>query len=188
MMVSNTNKIKRWSIGGFFSIVLLGVLYHYLYEWSHNCDLIAAVTPVNESVWEHLKLGLWAVISFSVVEYFALGKEINNYFFSKAVGVLLISCTILLIFYTYTTFLNRTILWVDISSYIIGVLLCQLFCYKVFQLKHSNTLNIGGFLLLIAFCVLFAVYTFYPPQLEIFKDHNSNTYGIEKKTTDYNKK
>lgn len=177
-MVSDTDKVKRWSIGGFFAIVLLGFLYHYLYEWSHKCVLIAALTPVNESVWEHLKLGLWAVISFSVVEYFALGKEINNYFFSKAVGVLIISFTILLVFYTYTMFLNRTIVLLDISSYIIGVLLCQLFCHKVFQMKQSNTLNISGLILLITFCVIFAIYTFHPPRLEIFKDQNSNTYGI----------
>jgi hypothetical protein len=187
-MSSHAAKLRGWSIGGFFAITLLGILYHYLYEWSDKSALIAPIAPVNESVWEHLKLGLWAVISFSVAEYFVLGKAVNNYFFTKAIGVFIISFTILLIYYTYTMFLDRTILLLDISSYIVGVLLCQLFCYKVFKLKHSSLLNILGFILLISFCVIFAIFTFYPPQLEIFKDHNLNIYGIETTTPDHNKK
>lgn len=187
-MDSDIDKVRRWSIGGFLVIVILGFLYHYLYEWSNKSLLIAAIAPVNESVWEHLKLGLWAVITFSVVEYFVLGKTVNNYFFAKAVGVLIISFTILLIFYTYTIFVDRTILFLDISSYIIGALICQVFCYKMFQLKHSKSLNILGIILLISFCLIFAIFTFYPPHVELFKDQNFNTYGIETKAIEYNKK
>lgn len=46
----------------------LGALCHFTYEWSGNNFIVGLFTPVNESVWEHLKLVwlpmlLWALVS-----------------------------------------------------------------------------------------------------------------------------
>lgn len=186
--MNDTSKVRNWSIAGFFVIVILGSLNHFVYNWTNQSYQIGAFVPVNESVWEHLKLGLWSVITFSIVEYLAFGKTVSNYFFAKAIGIFIISFTILLIYYTYTTFLERNNLILDIASYIIGVLLCQLFCYKIFQSKHSKLINISGVIILIITCALFAFYTYYPPHMEIFKDKRTDTYGIGAKTPDHNKK
>ena len=180
-MSKDVNKLKLWSIVGFFAIIVLGFLSHDLYKWTNKNVLIAMIAPVNESVWEHLKLGLWAVISFSVVEYFVIGKLANNYFFAKGIGALIISFGVLTVYYTYTGLLHRNIFLLDISSYIFGVLLCQLVCYKIFQLKDSGVLNVLGIVILIGLVTLFALCTFYPLEMELFKDHNFDSYGIEEK-------
>lgn len=176
-----TDKLKVSSITGFFAIVLLGVFYHDLYHWTNRSLLIAIMAPVNESVWEHLKLGLWALISFSVVEYFVVGKFVNNYFIAKAVGVLVISFTVLTVYYAYTTLLGRNIIALDITSYVLGVLLCQWVGYNLYLLKNSGFLNGLGLIILTGLVILFALFTFYPPETELFKDRNFNSYGIESK-------
>ena len=42
----------------FVVTVLVGAGLHFLYEWSPNL-LFAVLSPVRESVWEHLKLVFW---------------------------------------------------------------------------------------------------------------------------------
>ncbi len=170
--------IKKWCIRGFYIIVLLGTFFHFFYDWSNHSKLFAAFFPVNESVWEHLKLGHWAVITFSIVEYFTIYKKVNNFFLAKAIGSYIISLTILLIFYSYYTFIGKNIVIVDILSYIIGVAICQFISYKIYQLKNSKNLNYIGITVLIITSVLLIYFTFSPPKLDIFKDKRDNSFGI----------
>ena len=180
-MVIKTNdnkKLRKWSIAGFFFIVILGSLYHSMFDWMSRLPLLGIFFPVNESVWEHLKLGLWGVITFSMVEYAALRKQVSNYFFAKAIGVFIISLLILLIYYMYMAFLNSHSLVLDIGSFVVGVAACQFFCYKVFQSHHIPVLNVSGAIVIIILGVLFAFCTYHPPHHALFKDSKTNTYGI----------
>jgi hypothetical protein len=182
---NDKGKVIGWCITGFFIIVILGSLFHFVYNWTGKAYLIGAFVPVNESVWEHLKMGLWAVITFSIVEYRKLGKMVNNYFFAKAIGVMILSLTILLIYYSYTEIIGRNILALDIASYVIGVLLCQLVCFKLFQSQQSRVLDLTGAILLIMICLVFAIFTYYPPYTGLFRDNRTGTYGIGAGTSDH---
>lgn len=81
--MDESNFIKKWCIRVFYSIVILGTFFHFFYDWSNHTVLLGAIFPVNESVWEHLKLGHWAVIAIAVVEYFSIYKKVNNFFLPK---------------------------------------------------------------------------------------------------------
>ena len=48
--------IYTWEIIGTFFIIIAGSLLHFVYEWTGYSDIMGLFTPVNESVWEHLKL------------------------------------------------------------------------------------------------------------------------------------
>jgi hypothetical protein len=41
-------------------------------------------------------------------------------------------------------------------------------------------MNVLGIIMIVVFCVTFAILTFYPPHAEIFRDHNYDAYGIIK--------
>ena len=169
-----------WSLSGFIIVVMLGFIFHFVYDWTNKSTLIGAFVPVNESVWEHLKLGLWGVITFSFVEYKFLGKTVGNYFLAKGLGILLISLTILLIYYSYSNFTEKSILALDITSYIVGVLFCQIVSYKIYQTPNSKIRNVLALCFILLTCIVFAIFTYYPPQQEIFKDSRNNTHGIYK--------
>ena len=53
--------MKRWFVLSFLLTAALGSAWHFLYDWCPT-PLIGLFAPVNESVWEHLKLLFWPVI------------------------------------------------------------------------------------------------------------------------------
>lgn len=47
--------------------MILGVVLHFTFEWSNNNILVGTFSPVNESIWEHLKLlffPMWILVAF----------------------------------------------------------------------------------------------------------------------------
>jgi hypothetical protein len=137
--------------------------------------------PVNESVWEHLKLGYWSVLLFSMAEYPQIKHSVSNYFLAKTIGVLALEITIIIIFYGYTFIAGKDILWLDILSYILGAIACQYLTYLFLRSKPFSTLtNRLSVVVLIAIGIIFGVATYHSPHIELFKDHNDNTYGIYK--------
>lgn len=175
------NRLNRWRFAGIITIIILGFGLHYLFSWTDGSKIIGLFVPVNESVWEHLKLGYWSVVLFSVIEYVPIKHSVTNYYFAKTIGVLALEVTIIIIFYGYTFIAGKDILLIDIFSYILGVIACQYVTYIFLRLKpFSIFLNRISLVLFISTGVLFGGITYYPPHTALFKDHNTNTYGITK--------
>ncbi|AGB41836.1 hypothetical protein Halha_1925 [Halobacteroides halobius DSM 5150] len=175
------NKIKQiliWEIIGGFWIIIVGSLLHFLYDWSNNLLIIGIFSPVNESVWEHLKLGYWSLFFFSLVEYSFIKKNIHGYFWGEFLGILSLEGFILIIFYTYTALIKKHILWIDITSYLIGSIICQIVSFKIIKKQIPKRINILGLVLFITFGLILILFTFFPPHFSIFMDSNTGTYGI----------
>jgi hypothetical protein len=173
------NTLKHWRLAGIITITILGFVLHYLFSWTDSSKLIGLFTPVNESVWEHLKLGYWSVVLFSFIEYLQIKRTVNNYFFSKTIGVLTLEIAIIIIYYGYTLIAGKNIFWIDIGSYILGAIICQYLSYLFLKQKpYSKFINKISLLVFIGIGVSFAVTTYYTPHVALFKDNNNNTFGI----------
>ena len=169
--------IRQWCIAGFFSIVTVAIFWHYLYNWTGHSTIIGFIAPVNESVWEHLKLGYWGILIFSAVEFTFVRNTIHNLFLAKASGVVVLSLTILAIFYSYTSITGYFILWIDISSFVAGAFLCQWLIFKLYFTRSIGQLTeIAGIVFLLITGLLFAVFTSYPPDMPIFIDNSLNSH------------
>ena len=73
----NLKKIKMISVIGIFALCFL---LHFVYQWTH-AGFIAIIAPVNESIWEHMKLIFTATIIWSIVDYLLINKnniKVNN--------------------------------------------------------------------------------------------------------------
>ena len=46
----------------------LGSLFHFIYEWSNCLSVVGIIGAVNESVWEHLKILLWPMFGWWMLE------------------------------------------------------------------------------------------------------------------------
>jgi len=124
-------------------------------------------------------MGYWSVVLWALPEYSKIKPDINNYFLAKIIGVLALETTIIVIYYGYTYIYGRNIFWIDISSYFIGAVVCQYLSYEVFkQREYALWIKTLSITIFIGIGILFAVATYYPPHLSIFKDNNNNTYGI----------
>jgi len=175
----NSSGILRWEAAGAVFIVAAGSLFHFFYQWFGPSPWLAAVFPVNESVWEHFKLGYWSLVLFSIFQSLIMRWRVVNFWAAKGIGALVLQAAIAFIFYSYTPMTGRPILSVDIGSYVLGVVLCQWLSYMILaKSRPSRSFNdLGAWLLLLQGLAL-VLFTFYPPKLPIFMDGRSGTYGI----------
>jgi hypothetical protein len=168
-----------WELSGIVFLIVVGSLLHFAFDWSNRLPFVGVFSAVNESVWEHLKLGFWSLILFSLIEYWFIRHRTQNFLLAKGLGVVILQVVILSIFYTYTMFSGEPILAIDISSYILGCVLCQVVSYIILtRVIGKKILNIVGLALILIHAVLLIYFTFAPPKLPIFQDSHTLTYGI----------
>jgi len=171
-------KVLKWQIISVIWILIIGSLLHFTYEWSGESPIVGAFNAVNESVWEHLKLGYWSMIFFCLIEYPFLKEHTGSYFFAKAVGIISMNTFIVAFFYFYAALTGKHSLFFDILLYIIGAVIYGILSYTIMIKNYSRKLDKIGFVLLFVFGMLLVVFTYYPPHLPLFKDPQSGSYGI----------
>lgn len=186
-MNESRKRLLKWQIVSVVWVIVVGSLLHFVFEWSGNSPIVGAFSAVNESVWEHLKLGYWSMIFFCFIEYPFIKKYTSNYFFAKAIGIFAMNLFIVLFFYSYTALTGKPILFLDIVSYIVGAIIYGIISYKIMIKNYGRNINVFGFVLLLVFGVLFVLFTFYPPKLPIFKDSQTGNCGIPKPQFDTQK-
>ena len=172
-------KVLCLEIFGIFFIIILGTLLHFAYEWTGECRAMALFAAVNESVWEHLKLGFWPGFLYALIEYPLLKNHTNNFLIAKTISLYIIPITIALLFYSYTSLVGSHNLFIDILIFIIAVIIGQLVSYKIMTSeKLPETFTMISIVALIVITSMFLLFTFYPPHLPIFMDPNTGKYGI----------
>ena len=168
---------KKWEVLGFWWIIILGSMLHFTFELSGQSKLVALFSPVNESVWEHLKLGYFSLLFFMILEYSYIRDNTNNYFIGKFVGITSMSIFIIVIFYTYKAITGSHNLIVDIGSFVIGALICQIVSYNI-RKKDIGLSDSIGIVMFILLGLSFIIFTFYPLPIPLFLD-SRGFYGIK---------
>lgn len=171
--------LLKWEIAGIIFIIALGVILHFIYDWSGGCKALALVGAVNESTWEHLKLAFWPALLWAGLEYAVLGSSLPNLLVAKTVSLYFTAAVIVLLVNIYTAILGRHLLAVDISIFCLTVALGQLVSFLL--LKHRSfciTANLFSLCLLVLILSAFSVFTFYPPDLPLFIDPKTGLKGI----------
>ena len=65
---------KKVKIIGIFIIFILCIFLHYLYDKIPN-TLTSIISPVNESIWEHMKLIYTSFIIYGMIEYIIIKNK-----------------------------------------------------------------------------------------------------------------
>lgn len=173
------NKILYWQIIGAIFIILFGSFLHFLFELSGNFFPVGAISAVNESVWEHLKLGYWPLVFFGLIEYRFLRDEVNNYFLAKLISALFIIIAIPVFFYSYTSITGENILLLDLLSFFISVLIAQGLSYKILKKSEFGIkVSYGSLIGIVIIGCLFVIFTYFPPHIPLFQDSLTGIYGI----------
>jgi hypothetical protein len=172
-------KILLWEMLGIVFTVLVGALLHFTFELSGEWAPMAIISGVNESTWEHFKIGFWPAFAWGIIEFFVFGKKVKNFFFAKGISFLVIPAVISILFYGYTFIFKIESLAIDIVIFIIAIVVAQIVSYRLMLLKERKLyLNIIGGVIIIINVVLFSLLSFFPPECPIFKDPVTGGYGI----------
>ena len=175
--MKNKNSIKKFQIFSAIFTMILGTLLHFTYEWS-NCNLlVASFSAVNESTWEHLKLLFFPMLLTTILGYFYIGKNTLNYICAKTIGILSAICFTTIFFYTYTGIIGTNFSFLDIGSFFMAVILGEYIAYKILLSNFLCNKKIAIIVLSILL-ICFVLFTYITPQIGIFKDPVTNSFGI----------
>ena len=170
--------IGLWQLWGFAATSLGGTLLHFLYGWLGKAAWIAPFSGVNESTWEHMKLLFWPMLIFAVIQSFFF-RDREDLWCIKLRGILLGLLLIPVIFYTYNGVVGRSPDWINIAIFFISAAIAYIYETRLFRKKSLPCtypkLAIAALFLL---ALLFTVFTFGTPEIGIFKDPLTGTYGI----------
>ncbi len=171
----------RISILGAIFVVFAGSALHFVYGWSGNNFIVGLFAPINESPWEHMKMVFVPMCIFAFAEYIYLKKASKNYCFSLLSAQIYAIFLILLVFYSYTSVIKHSILAVDISSFVIAVILARIVSLKIIIKKIDfSQSQIYSSIMLLLIAGFFILATINPPHINVFQDPNDLTYGINK--------
>ena len=172
-------KIIHWQIAGFIFTVIIGVLFHFLFDLTNENIIVAFIAPVNESIWEHIKLVYFPMFAYALLEYYFWGKEYNHFWCIKLKGILIGMALIPTLYYTYTGIIGKTGDWFNVVIFFCVTGVVYFLETKMFlENKSCRISSEYAFVILCLIGVVFFVFTFYPPNIPLFQDPMSKTYGI----------
>lgn len=179
--MSSFKYLNRQFIISILFIFFFGNLSHFIYNLTGNLTFVGAFFPVNESVWEHLKLLLIPVIFwwelFYIINKGKLLIDRDKWFFATIIALLSSMIFQLSFFYLYTGSLGIESLIIDISIFLFSVILGQFIGLHIYKYSKGINYKVSFFILIII--VLFFIYiTFNAPHLPIFLDGNTGNYGL----------
>jgi hypothetical protein len=179
-MCINSFKPKLWIIIGVPIIFLFGSLMHFAYDWSGHSTIVGIFTPVNESIWEHLKLSVYPTFLWWIIGFFILNNvPLYRWFCCCVSSVITSPIVITSFYYTYTGALGIHSLFLDIFSLFLGLLLAQCLALHLYNRASLNKFDFYiSILTSILIILTFTLFTFSPPKLPIFMDPITQEYGI----------
>lgn len=170
--------INLWQLVGFAVTSLGGTILHFLYEWTSNAVWIAPFSGVNESTWEHMKLLFFPMFIYAIVQSFFF-KDRKNFWFIKLKGTSLGLVLIPVLFYTYNGVIGKSPDWVNIAIFFISAATAYIYETRQFNSATAQYKSHKiAFAVLGVIAVLFVLFTFATPEIGIFKDPLTGTFGI----------
>lgn len=171
--------LKKWFIFGSMFIIILGTLSHFFYDWSGESKILGIFVPVNESVWEHVKLALFPSLLLFFIRLFFL-KDNKNFIIATFFSVLTMVVLIPSLFYLCIFIVGKDQLILNILNFIVSVITGEYIFYiimKKFPLnKTYKVISVLGLILILS---MYFTFTLFPPKISIFEDPVTNTYGFE---------
>jgi len=173
-------RIRQTHIIGIMFTTGMGVFLHFLYEWSSGNRIAALFSAVNESVWEHLKLLAIPYVLFGIYEYYAYGREKENFLPVKFYAMLMGFGTIIVLYYVYTGILGYGIDAINIMIFPISVAVSYYFSARWLKNRvfAGGDQSMTAVMLFVLLMLCFWVFTTMPPKIGLFMDPRTGQYGI----------
>ena len=131
--------LKKIKIIGTLTIFTLAFIYHFLYEWFPN-PIFSILFPVNESIWEHMKLLYTGILSWGLIEIILLKKNkinYNNYPYQLFLTSFTSIIVYLILYLPIYNIIGEKLI-ISISLLFIVILLEQILSYYLLKQKKEN--------------------------------------------------
>lgn len=155
-------------------------LFHNIYNLFPNF-LTSFLFPVNESLFEHLKLMFTSEIIISLITLLILklkNIKFSNYILGLLIGVIV---TISLFFLIYLPIYNRygENLILTMTIYLITLIVGNIIFYLISKRKHNYLINSISLVIIIVITGILGYLTYNPVKTPFFFDPINEIYGIK---------
>ena len=153
-------------------VALFSVL-HFGYELT-GWDFLKVLCGTDESVFEHIKMGFWAYLFTSVIEFFAFKKK-QNFWSSRFFSASLVPWFIVVVWYLVPAIFGKIeTLWIELAWAFAVVIISGLFAIivetELEPLKISKGFKILVFALFVVSMIFFVRFSFGKPWIDVFVD------------------
>lgn len=171
---------KKWKIISPFILFGLCSLLHFGYTIMPN-PISSIFFPVNESIFEHMKMIYTSVLLFSLIEYFVSRKMtwiLNNKGINPFISGLVNIFSFLIIYLPIEMIIGENM----IVTFIILFISNMITAYVSYHLLiHKKLIDDRlGLLLTLLLYIPFTYFTYNPIHIEFFYDTKNKLYGLKK--------
>lgn len=167
------------ALWGFFITATAGTVLHFAYGFTGGPDILAPFVPVNESIWEHLKLLYWPTVFYTLSSLLQTGFDPHSVW-ARCCGLVTGLLATVILYYTYTGVIGRGFLPVDIALFYLSAALTYGLSYALrTRFPAPTTLEarlFAALILLVGMGMFF--WTSAPPRIQLFRDPQTGGYGI----------
>lgn len=172
--------MKKLKVLGLFVAFGLCFPLHSLYEIIPNF-FTSIFLPVNESIWEHMKILFGSIILSSIIQKLIVifkKKEYKNICFSNFIAALFSIPIFLIMFLPVYAIIGENMV-VTIGIMFIALAIAEYISYIIMLKKDLNLENTTIFFV-IGVYIIFGLLTYFPLEFNIFMDPKTQQYGIFK--------
>ena len=174
-------KLKTIKIISVFGIFVLSFLSHFVFDLFPNV-LSSIFFPVNESIWEHMKILFTSTLLYGIIDFILLKKnniKYNNFRFQLFFTAFISIPIYLIVFLPIYSFIGENLFISIFLMFIIYVIISYL-SYKILLSDEFKIMNNISVYLIIIMYFIFTYLTYFPFDSYIFYDTTKNQYGIIK--------
>jgi hypothetical protein len=167
----------------FLIITIIGALMHFTWEKVSGIGFLkwlAVFVPVNESNWEHAKMGTWPLLIWSLV-LFAKGRGLKNLKEWLMPTALAVWSAYLVMFAVHSALplaFGEMGYVRNIGSFMVGIAHGMM----VFRIASASASMrkpwLLGAILLAGKLAMIILFTYFPPHIPLFMDLGAGRYGI----------
>ena len=173
---------KGFALIGAGVIFAFGLIIHYSYILSGGTVWSILISSINNSAWELLKPFAIAYITWIVIELSVLRPSLLHFICAKVIMLYIFAFAVIIyslcVGHFVDSFLSEIIFMGGILIIITAV---QIISYKIYDSKVKIEIFwVPLFIALPLFCIMILFFSLYPPHFIVFRDLDSNTYGLIK--------
>ena len=172
--------IKKIKILGLIIAFILCFQLHSLFEMFPNF-ISSIFLPVNESIWEHMKILFGSMMISSVIQkLIVIWKKLDykNICFSNFLGAISSIPIFLIMFLPVYALIGENMV-VTIIIMFIALAISEYIAYIVMKMDDFNLENFT-ILFVLGVYIIFGLLTYFPLQFDLFQDPKTLEYGISK--------
>ena len=172
----NLKKIKIISIIG---ILILSFISHFMYDLFPNI-IFSFIFPVNESIWEHMKILFTSILLYGFIDKYLLNKyniKHNNFPFQLYFTAISSIPLYLAIYIPIYKLLGEKLI-ISLLLLLIVYIIEAYISYNLLKEKELKVLNLLAVPIILSTYIFFIYLTYNPPHNYIFYDTVENKYSI----------